>query len=256
MIETSIGNYMMLKLNARNEAVGALVEDLRTLGYYAGTANSLFDSNVRKAVLAFQMQSADSAGRPLKVDGVVGPITRWAMDRRLGRVDPAALAMTQVAAPAAGSSARALAALAVAVAQFNAVSGEAGGDNRGPDVRRYLHGLAAEGSDWCAGFVSYCFAQSGHAMPFTYSVGARDILHQMRAAGMGVSPIAASPPRPGDIIVWWRGSQASWKGHIGLVLNYAGGVLTTIEGNKTPKVGSFSYSFGAIEKLLGFARAP
>ena len=122
-------------------------------------------------------------------------------------------------------------------------------------MRKYLNGLAAEGSSWCAGFVSWCFLQSG-PMPFDYTVGARDLLGQLRQAGMGVTPTDADPPRPGDIIVWWRKAPSAWEGHVGLVVDYRGGVLTTIEGNKTPKVGLFKYTFGKIDKLLGFARVP
>jgi hypothetical protein len=252
----------MLKLHSVGPAVRALVKDLRTLGYDTGTSVDTFDSAVRKAVLAFQMQNADLEGRPLAVDGIVGPVTSASLARRLGKISAA----TPAAAPAIqmpggdggsgnGGSARARAALAIALQEYSAGHGEEGGNNRGPHVRKYLNGLAPEGSSWCAGFVSWCFQQSG-PMPFDYTVGARDVLRQLRQAKMGVTPTDTDPPRPGDVIVWWRKAPTSWEGHVGLVLGYQGGVLTTIEGNKTPKVGVFRYTFAKIDQLLGFARVP
>lgn len=247
---------MLLKLHSTGPAVAALITDLRALGYYTGPEGQLFDAEVRKAVRAFQMQKADRTGRPLVVDGIVGEVTQWALDAARGRVPAAEIApAAAISLPASGGSVRARAVLAVALAEYHAGHGEEGGNNRGPHVRKYLNELAAEGSDWCAGFVSWCFSQSGHPMPFKYSVGARDVLAQLKKAGFAVKPSAAEPPQPGDVIVWWRVAPTDWRGHIGLVLDYQGGVLRTIEGNKTAKVGVFSYTFEKIDKLLGFARA-
>ncbi len=247
----------MLKRNSQGPEVAALVEDLRALGYFSGARTDVFDLQVAQSVRALQMQGADIAGRPLVVDGIVGPVTRWVIDTRLGRLPrPRPAAPAALPAPPKGGSATGRAALAVAMAELAAGHGEVGGDNRGPHVRRYLSGLVPEGSNWCAGFVSFCFRESGRPMPFTYSVGARDILRQMKAAGHLIHPTPQDPPQPGDIIVWWRGSPTSWMGHIGLVHSCEAGVLRTVEGNKTPKVGSFVYTLGAISKLLGFARAP
>ncbi len=246
----------MLKLNSQGSKVAALVKDLRSLGYYSGPATTTFDVEVQKAVRSFQMQNADVEGRPLVVDGVVGPVTAAVIARRLGQfIVPPTPTVGQIALPHTGGSARSRAALAIAIQELNAGRGEVGGNNRGPHVRKYLNGLADEGSDWCAGFVSWCFSQSGE-MPFKYTVGARDILKQLRASSLGVTPTDSDPPRPGDVIVWWRKAPSDWRGHVGLVLSYRGGVVTTIEGNKMPEIGRFSYTFGKIEKLLGFARVP
>lgn len=248
----------MLKRGNSGPAVAALVEDLHALGYGLDLPSEYFDREVAKAVRAMQMQNVDIAGRPLVVDGIVGPVTQWALDMRRGRVDPAVqqLATDTLLQSSADASQIGVAALHLAVAEMQAGHGEIGGNNRGPHVRRYLNDLAPEGRDWCAGFVSWCFRETGLPMPFTYTVGARDIRNQMRKAGFGVTPSAEDPPRPGDIIVWWRGSPSSWQGHVGIVHSCHGGVLRTVEGNRSPKVGSFVYSLAAIERLLGFTRAP
>lgn len=244
----------ILKKGSTGSAVRQLSRDLKTLGYYSGAQTTLFDNEIWKAVRAFQMQNVDSAGRPLVVDGVVGPVTLASVAARLGGATP--VQPPQQLAQPAGGSATARGALAVALAEYAAGRGEQGGNNMGPDVAKYLNGILAPPANWCAGFVSYCFKNSGRPMPYTYSLGARDVLTQLKAKGWEVKPDAAHPPIPGDIIVWWRNAPSSWEGHIGIVLSYSGGIIETIEGNKTPKVGKFTYTLGAIEQLLGFARIP
>ena len=77
-----------------------------------------------------------------------------------------------------------------------------------------------------------------------------------RDRGCAVTPGDADPPQPGDVICWWRGSPGGWQGHVGLVHSYADGIVRTVEGNKTPKVGTFTYTLASIDRLLGFARVP
>src|SRR5690606_20973337 len=191
---------------------------------------------------------------PLVVDGLVGPVTLGAIALRLaGGTTSSPPVNTPLAA---GGSATARGALRAAVAEYMAGAGESGGNNMGPDVAKYLSPILSPPADWCAGFVSYCFRNSGQPMPYNYSLGARDVLKQLTAKGWRVEPSQSNPPLPGDVIVWWRNSPTAWQGHIGLVHSYADGIVTTIEGNKTPKVGKFSYTLGAINRLLGFARVP
>ena len=72
---------------------------------------------------------------------------------------------------------------------FNTVIGgmaaghaEEGDNNLGPHVARYLKRILAPPADWCAGFVSWCFKNSGQPMPYPYSRGARDVLKKLRGA--------------------------------------------------------------------------
>lgn len=245
---------MVLKRGSSGNAVAALVRDLKKLGYYSGPATSDFDNEVLKAVRAFQMQNVDAAGRPLVVDGIAGPVTLGAIAIKLAGGTMSAPPVTS--AMPSGGSATAQGALKVAVAEYMRGAGEQGGNNMGPDVQKYLNGILNPPAEWCAAFVSYCFKNSGQPMPYRYSLGARDVLKQLKAKGWEVKPTDANPPLPGDVIVWWRNSPSSWHGHIGLVHSYDHGIVTTIEGNKTPKVGKFRYTLGTIDKLLGFARIP
>jgi peptidoglycan hydrolase-like protein with peptidoglycan-binding domain len=245
---------MLLKTDSKGKSVADLSANLIRLGYYSGPKTSLFDHDIKKAVRAFQMQNVDSVGRPLVVDGIAGPVTLASIDNRLNRTVDQLAPVTLAMLP--GGSAAARGALAVAMGEYEAGRGEQGGNNLGPDVAKYLNGIVDPPADWCAGFVSYCFSRSGHPMPYAYSVGARDILRSLVKNGWGVTPDHEQPPLPGDIIVWWRVAPSDWKGHVGIVHSYADGIVTTIEGNKTPKVGKFSYTLGAIDRLLGFARVP
>lgn len=249
---------MLLRRNDQGPAVEKLVNDLITLGYYFSATTDVFDLNVLRAVKFFQMQNADSSGRTLVVDGIAGPVTLGAIERRLkGESPPNGGPIHAGIEPIDNrGSAKARAALKLALEEYAEERGESGGNNRGPDVVKYLNGLAPEGSNWCAGFVSWCFANSAGAMPFDYTVGARDVLKQLKAKGYGVDVNDASPPLPGDVVVWWRVAKSSWQGHVGIVLDYKDGVIRTVEGNKTPKVGVFSYTLAKMEKLLGFARIP
>jgi peptidoglycan hydrolase-like protein with peptidoglycan-binding domain len=247
---------MTIRFGDTGPGVAKLGKDLKQLGCLVGNPTSTFDDALRRAVRAFQMQNVDSLGRPLVVDGIVGPVTAWAIANRVAQgPTPVSTSGGAMTVPAGGST-TARAALAVAVAEMNAGHGEVGGNNMGPHVAKYLNGIVGTPNDWCAGFVSFCFKTSGQPMPFKYTVGARNILDQTKAKGWEVKPSSANPPMPGDIIVWWRQAPSSWKGHVGIVHSYQNGIVRTIEGNKTSQVGSFAYTLGAIDKLLGFARVP
>jgi hypothetical protein len=86
-------------------------------------------------------------------------------------------------------------------------------------------------------------------MPFRYQAAARGIFTSCRERGWEVND-----PRPGDLVVWWRESLHSGKGHVGFVEAVGDGLLYTIEGNKTPKVARFRYVVARIERLIGFVR--
>lgn len=242
----------MLRLGATGSNVRELSKTLKGLGYYFGVETATFDHAVWMAVRAFQMQNVDAVGRPLVVDGVAGPVTLAAIAARVDgpRVNPPVVSVSMPG----GGSATARGALKVAIEEIG--KGEEGGNNKGPHVKKYLNGIVDPPAEWCAAFVSYCFKNSGQPMPYGYSLGARDVLKRMKDKGFGIEVDAAHPPLPGDVIVWWRNAPSGWQGHVGIVHSYKDGLVHTIEGNKAPKVSKFTYTLGAIDKLLGFARVP
>ena len=147
-------------------------------------------------------------------------------------------------------------ALNVALGELRECAREVGGDNRGPWVRKYLNGLAPEGSPWCAAFVSWCFAQNPDGMPFRYGVCARTILAQFKSNGWVCTRGAEDSPRPGDIVVWWRDKPDGWQAHVGFVHHLASGLLHTIEGNKAGRVRACTPGPDEMKRLLGYGRVP
>lgn len=224
-----------------------------------------FGKHTEKAVIAFQSSHIDNTGLPLRADGVAGGLT-WGALRRVtsGQPDPKSLQIVtpgtptnwwgSMPDPSSGGTPRGLAALRIAVAEAAAGRGESGGNNMGRDVDKYLNGLVNPPANWCAGFVCWCLSQSG-PMPFGYTVSARSIRTKAIAAGLTTyNDPTVTAPLPGDIVVWWRESLQSWKGHVGFVHHVANGRIYTIEGNKTSKVEGFSYPLAGMDRLLGFVR--
>jgi hypothetical protein len=253
----------ILKLGLAGLQVLELIGNLRQLGFEPeGENGSVFNKAVQMAVMAFQATHVGPNMMPLKIDGEVGPLTKWALDVALGTI--AAPAIASAAAPTdldrpAGVSDRAWNAVQVARAELG--HGEHGGDNRGPDVMKY-HAVtcAAAGDSWCASFVSYCFQHGNPGnTPYEPTAGARETLRRFEKRGWVYKASLASPPLPGDILVFWREQVSGWKGHIGIVDAYEHGIVTTIEGNKgsfPSVVRRYQYTFGQIDKLLGWGRVP
>jgi hypothetical protein len=246
-----------LKPGRRGKDVQRLTRLLVDRGHLERTT-SQYSKRVTAAVLEFQARHVDSRGRPLVADGIVGPLTWWALQHPENR----ALLVKPPAARAAnmprGGTPAGRAALRAAIAEMKAGACEVGANNAGRWVNKYLNGIVAAPANWCAGFVSWCYSQAAGGTPFTYSLGARHIREQFRRRGWHFEA-RDREPEPGDIIVWWRGQPEGWQGHIGLVHHVADGILHTIEGNKggfPAPVGAFDYVLGRIDKLLGFGRVP
>jgi hypothetical protein len=238
---------------------GAEVEEIhKLLGLrgYGSESGDEFTAETEKSVRAFQSQNLDPRGVPLVVDGVVGPLTEWSLRHPKPTGIEGYFSYTTM--PASGGSRIGRAALEQAIGQIQAGACEQGGNNCGPFVTRYLAGHGHAGDSWCAAFVSYCFqeaAKENHsAMPFQYSLSARDILRQFDDKKLASNVLGTRLPDPGDLVVWWRGAPNGWKGHIGLVHSVQDGVLYTIEGNRSPRVQGFSYVLSRMEKLLGYCQ--
>ncbi len=241
---------------------GSPVKEIQTLLMEKGfitdeEVSGVFDNETYLAVRAFQAQNLDRHGEPLSVDGKVGELTLWSLKNPKPDIQSnAAVDFTLMPDKSFGGSKIGREALERAIAELKAGAREIGGDNRGPFVQSYLHGILPEGNPWCAGFVSYCFSCNVQKFPFKYSLGARDILQQFKKNGWAKAPGQEYLPQPGDIVVWWREQLGGSKGHVGIVHHLEDGFLYTIEGNKSPRVQGFKYVFSRMEKLLGFGQVP
>ena len=204
----------------RGRDVRRLQKLLVEKGYLARSGvDGIFGSNTHRAVRAFQSQNLDQHGQPLVIDGIAGLLTLWSLTHRKPFIEtPSAVDYGSMPRRILGGSKKGKAALSAAIGELNAEAREIGGNNRGPFVRKYLNGIAPQGSPWCAGFVSWCFAQHGAGIPFNYSVGARDILRQFKRNEWDRKPGSGYKPVPGDVVVWWRVQAEGWH-----TMDYLGG---------------------------------
>ena len=221
-----------------------------------------FGQKTYEAMRAFQSQHLDAHGRPLVADGKVGPLTWWALENPRPTIELFSVVdYTRMPPKSAGGSILGRKALAVAIDEMIGGAGEQGGNNRGPDVRRYLApAFLTDPNNWCAAFACWCYMKASGGdpddMPFDYTAGARALLSQFRRNGWAHLPGQGYEPAPGDIVVWWRVRAEGWQGHAGMVHQVKDGRLYTIEGNRSPNVQGFDYVFSRMEKLLGFGHAP
>ena len=209
-----------MHIAAASQIVGDLIPALSGLARALRRKEKAFAAIVR----TFQSQHIDAAGRPLVVDGQVGPLT-WGA---LFEPRPAAQAATGLAG----------AALAVAATQVGVMEIPPG-SNRGPAVSAYLASVGVEpGNFWCMAFVNWCFHQgasnTGLANDFPPTAGCIDAWNRVEAKAPGrivTKAAAAAKPdlvKPGFVFILDHGGGA---GHTGFVTDHLGGALRTIEGN-------------------------
>lgn len=138
--------------------------------------------------------------------------------------------------------------------------GEHGGNNKGPDVSRYRGRLGGRGA-WCAAFVVYCFevasGAQGKPCPIKRTHGARKLYRRCVAAGWRVE---FDDIQPGDVVLWARGDEGSWMGHIGIVgdvMRDSYGDIKSwryVAGNEGKYPAVVRVSQGHSRRLIGFAR--
>lgn len=183
-----------------------------------------------QALKQFQSEHVDWTGRPLKVDGQLGPRTRWALaiaDLPRYRREIVSIACSQV-----GNAESPL------------------GSNRGVEVDEYLRPTGLSGVPWCAAFVSWVLREAGCLEGLKYTPSAAQMLRQLRPA--------IGDPMPGDVFGW---VNADGTGHVGFVIGM-GDVLSgpratiaTCEGNSANSVRNCirprdGIRFGSVEPPL------
>jgi len=238
-----------------------MTSKLMSVGLLDATTDE-FTEEVELAVKAWQHHGIDPRGRKLVVDGIYGPMTAaWLSE------DPAKrfLAIPNNLEDFTRTNHVADMIVRVALEELRDNAREIGGNNQGPWVEKYHRNDKASqyAWAWCAAFTSWCVAEAckrlEYPMPFKYTGGAQNIYKQFDARGWTFEPTDENPPRPGDIVVWWRGTTRTWKGHVGIVWDYRDGVVFVIEGNvgKYPaQVAIFTYNVQDMTKLIGFCRIP
>nr|WP_319400813.1 TIGR02594 family protein [uncultured Carboxylicivirga sp.] len=124
---------------------------------------------------------------------------------------------------------------------------EISGSEHNPEILKYssetgIKGMNTDEVPWCSAFVNWCVFKSN--LPFSGKANARSWLN------VGVE---TSEPHPGDIVVFWRESIDSWKGHVGVFMGFSanGQRVFCLGGNLGNAVSICDYD---AQKVLGFRK--
>ncbi len=121
------------------------------------------------------------------------------------------------------------------------------GDENNPEVLKYakdvgIQGITNDEIAWCSTFVNWVTWKAG--LQFSGKANARSWLN----VGTKVTN-----PEPGDIVVFWRESPESWKGHVGLFLGVSADKnrVYCLGGNQGNRVSVSAYR---IDTVLSYQR--
>lgn len=151
-------------------------------------------------VREFQRGHKNHLGKPLRVDGDLGPQTEWALDfsticQARRTIVAAAQGFLDLAEVPPGSN-----------------------DDPGGIIRSWLLRCGAKLHDpWCAAFASWCVSQ-----------GVAQAIRQASAQSLGRHFPATALPMTGDLY-WYPTGPSS--GHVGIALGFDPGEVMGIEGN-------------------------
>ncbi len=118
------------------------------------------------------------------------------------------------------------------------------GNKDNPDVLKYFNDIGFDGSQlkdetaWCSAFVNWVMKNSD--APYTGKLNARSWMQ------IGTE---TNDPKTGDVVVLWRGSKNSWKGHVGFYITQRNGFIYILGGNQSNQVKISAYPD---HRLLGY----
>jgi uncharacterized protein (TIGR02594 family) len=105
------------------------------------------------------------------------------------------------------------------------------------------HDWPDDSTPWCAAYVGSVLASLG--LPHTGELNARSYENYGAA-------VSIQNAQPGDIVVFWRGSPASWQGHVAFLVRFEGDKVIVRGGNQGNKVSDAAYP---IDRIVAIRRA-
>ncbi len=121
------------------------------------------------------------------------------------------------------------------------------GEQHNPEVLKYakdtkIAGVTTDEIPWCSTFVNWVAWKAG--LQISGKANARSWLN----VGTKVTV-----PEPGDVVVYWRDSPQSWKGHVGFFLGFSSDKkrVYTLGGNQGNRVSVSAYR---VDSVLSFQR--
>ncbi|MEM1337251.1 MAG: TIGR02594 family protein [Bacteroidota bacterium] len=110
------------------------------------------------------------------------------------------------------------------------------GTQDNPEVLKYFDETGFDGkrlkdeTAWCSAFTNWVCKKAG--LPFTGKLNARSWLDVGREV---------ETPEIGDLVVLWRESRESWKGHVGFYINNNDQWIRILGGNQNNQVKISAY---------------
>jgi len=249
-----------LTLGSRSEAVSQLQKDLNELGFYSNSIDGWFGPKTYDAVISFQ------ASQGLKEDGLVGPITKTALNN----------ALAGIVSPQVSDSAKAP--TAVSISNYNThekpiVDSFRENFNGSPaqtlvgraiwymeyGFMKYGHTkYAGTGYIDCSNFVSLVYKDFGYSITSTAknygSVGVKvEGVYSKKIPGTSKYTLVGTENlKPGDIFTFWNSDEPA-RTHIGHTAIYMGiingkpCIINTCSDRPTAIgiINSFSYWYGS-----------
>jgi hypothetical protein len=240
---------MFVKLGSVGDQVSQLQQTLIEAGLDVGVdaSDHIFGKDTRAAVLRFQSEHFGQDGKPLKIDGIVGDNTWWALLHPTA--GPAPGADDLPLQPVGGEIAAAAMKAALGELAANVVESPVG-SNRSSRIDVYTgytgRPATETGPPWCAFFVSWCFAQNPQGSPFGRIGGALNIAHWGERNNCAIAR-GALPPLAGDIFVIDRDGI---HGHTGIVRAVVNDEIATVEGNSSNAVRTTRRPISSIETFV------
>lgn len=121
------------------------------------------------------------------------------------------------------------------------------GIKHNPIIVSYFHDIGFDyinddETPWCSAFLCWCAYKA--KMEHPSSLVARKWL--------SCGDIITGNPQPGDIVIFWRESISSWKGHVGIFINRIDYRIYVLGGNQG--VGGVNIKAYSYKYLLGYRR--
>lgn len=113
---------------------------------------------------------------------------------------------------------------------------EVPGEDHNPDILKFFSDIGhiwvqTDETAWCSAFVNYCCQKAN--LPSSGELDARSWMN------VGVK---TNEPKPGDIVIFWRESKDSWKGHVAFFVAKRNTFVYCLGGNQGDQVNISNYS--------------
>jgi hypothetical protein len=237
--------YPILKRGSNNSAVTQVKAILRSQGFWSGSASQVFGPKMEAAVRYFQGTHLRPDGVFLKGDGVIGPMTWWALNNPSGAAQrsningPDQIAQSGDTSPFDQKygrlSEKRQKFLRVLFDQYaQGVREIPDGSNQGDGVDKYIVGYGPV--YWCALFVSWCYNAAFGSWPKnSREAGVRRWWNKAVAGNYAYKAKSSYKPVPGDLALWGFSGGA---GHITTVVTVSddGNIFNSIGGNEGNRV--------------------